>query len=155
MSTNCKLATTTTTAVLRQLYRSTCVSSHLQLTTGGFCWCKVLLPDANADGNQRIQAREKTMEFSLTVLFTLSPYHTHPFNGPFSGTTWVSRYQKAKPIWILLKQETVSGSAISWAICKSAPRSGKITMPAPRHSVFYRPDVLPATQPTTYDKTAN
>jgi len=28
--------------------------------------------------------------------------HTHPFNGPFSGTTQVSRYQKAKPIWILL-----------------------------------------------------
>ena len=29
----------------------------------------------------------------------------HPFNGPFSGTTWVSRYQKGKPIWILLKQK--------------------------------------------------
>ena len=22
--------------------------------------------------------------------------HTHPFNGPLSGTTWVSRYQKSK-----------------------------------------------------------
>ena len=22
--------------------------------------------------------------------------HTHPFNGPFSGTTWLSRYQKGK-----------------------------------------------------------
>ena len=22
--------------------------------------------------------------------------HTHPFNGPFSRTTWVSRYQKGK-----------------------------------------------------------
>jgi len=32
-----------------------------------------------------------------------------------------------KPIWILLKQETVSGSGISWAICKSAPRSRQIT----------------------------
>ena len=31
--------------------------------------------------------------------------------------------RKVKPIWILLKQETVSGSGISWAICKSAPRS--------------------------------
>ena len=30
--------------------------------------------------------------------------HTHPFNGPFSRTTRVSRYQKGKPIWILLKQ---------------------------------------------------
>ena len=28
--------------------------------------------------------------------------------------------RKVKPIWVLLKQETVSGSGISWAICKSA-----------------------------------
>ena len=62
--------------------------------------------------------------------------HTHPSNGPFSGTTRVSRYQKGKPIWILLKQETVSSSGISWAICKSAPYSRHITMPAPHHSVF-------------------
>ena len=44
--------------------------------------------------------------------------------------------RKVKPIWILLKQETVSGSGISWDICKSAPRSRQITMPAPHHSVF-------------------
>ena len=49
--------------------------------------------------------------------------HTHPFNGPLSGTTRVGPYQKVKTIWILLKQETVSGSGISWAICKSAPSS--------------------------------
>jgi len=74
--------------------------------------------------------------------------HTHPFNGPLSGTTRVSRYQKGKPIWTLLKQETVSGSGISWAICKSAPHSRQIITPAPHHSVFYRLDALPATQPT-------
>jgi len=56
--------------------------------------------------------------------------------------------RKVKPIWILLKQEIVCGSSISWAICKSAPSSRQITMPAPHHSVFYRPDALPATQPT-------
>ena len=63
--------------------------------------------------------------------------HTYTFNGPFSGTTQVSRYQKGKPIWILLKQETVSGSGIHWAICKSAPRSRQTTMPAPYHSQFF------------------
>jgi len=52
----------------------------------------------------------------------------------------VSRYQKGKPMWILLKQKSVSGSGISWALCKSAPRLRQITMPAPCHSVFYRPD---------------
>ena len=56
--------------------------------------------------------------------------------------------RKVKPIWVLLKQETVSGSGISWAICKSAPHSRQITTPAPCHSSFYRPDALPATQPT-------
>jgi len=62
--------------------------------------------------------------------------HTHPFNGPLSGTTRVSRYQKGKPILILLKQETVTGSGISWAICKSAPCSRETTTPALHHSVF-------------------
>jgi len=56
--------------------------------------------------------------------------------------------RKVKPIWILLEQETVSGSGIHWSICKSAPRSRQITTPAPHHSVFYTPDALPAAQPT-------
>jgi len=30
--------------------------------------------------------------------------------------------RKVKPIWILLEQETVSGSGISWATCKFAPQ---------------------------------
>ena len=57
-----------------------------------------------------------------SAILQLPTTHTHLFSGPFSRTTRVSRYQKGKPIWILLKQETVSGSGISWAMCKSAPR---------------------------------
>ena len=57
--------------------------------------------------------------------------------------------RKVKPIWILLKQETVSCSGISWAIWKSAPRSRQITTSAPHYSsFFYRPDALPVAQPT-------
>jgi len=56
--------------------------------------------------------------------------------------------RKVKPIWILLKQKTVSGNGISWAICKSATHSRQITTPVPHHSVFYRLDALPAAQPT-------
>jgi len=56
--------------------------------------------------------------------------------------------RKVKPIWILLKQETASGSGISWDICKSAPRSRQMTTTAPHRSVFYRPDAIPAAQPT-------
>ena len=45
---------------------------------------------------------------------------------------WAST-RKVKPVWILLKQETVSGSGISWAVCKPAPCSRQITTPAPHH----------------------
>ena len=60
---------------------------------------------------------------------------------------WAST-RKVKPIWILLKQETVSSSRIHWTICKSTPRSRQITTPAPHRWVFYRPDALPVAQPT-------
>jgi len=66
----------------------------------------------------------------------------------FPGLPGSAGTRKVEPIWILLKQETVSGSGISWAICKSVPRSRQITTPAPHHLVFYRPDALPAAQPT-------
>jgi len=55
----------------------------------------------------------------------------------------------------LLEQETVGGSGISWAICKSAPHPRQITTPASHHSVFYRPYALPATQPTASKQNTN
>jgi len=55
----------------------------------------------------------------------------------FLGLPGSASNKKVKPIWILLKQETVSGSGTSWAICKCAPCSRQITMPAPHHSVFF------------------
>ena len=55
--------------------------------------------------------------------------------------------RKVKPIWILLEQETVSGSGISWAICKSAPRSRQITMPTLHHSGFLQAG-CPSCRPT-------
>ena len=39
--------------------------------------------------------------------------HTHLFNGPFPGLPRWAGTRKVKPIWILLKQETVSGNGIS------------------------------------------
>jgi len=94
-------------------------------------------------------SKPQTVVWRTVHLILDTHTHTHPFNGPLSRTIQVSRYQKGKPIRILLTQETVSGTGISWAICKSAPLSREITTPTPHHSVFYRPDALPATQPTT------
>ena len=68
----------------------------------------------------------------LVSIQLLQKAHTHtPFNGPFSGTTRVSRYQNGKTNLDLLKQETVSGSGISWATCKSAPSSRQIKAGCP------------------------
>jgi len=74
--------------------------------------------------------------------------------GTLSGTTWVSWYQKGKTNQEgktnldLLEQEIVSGSGISWAIGKFAPCPRQIIMSESNHSVFYRPDALPAAKPT-------
>ena len=70
-----------------------------------------------------------------------------------SGTTRVSRYQKGKTKKVktnmdLLEQEIVSGSGICWAICIASLHlipDNHANIPP---SVFYRPDALPAAQPT-------
>jgi len=90
------------------------------------------------------------LHFRSACLIYLSLSNTHTYTHlmvlclglPVSAGT-----RKVKPIWILLKQQTVSGSGISWAICKSAHSSRQTTTPAPHHSVFYRLDALHATQP--------
>ena len=77
--------------------------------------------------------------------------HTHTHTHLTTLCPWLPKSastRKVKPIWILLKQETVSGSGISWAICKSAPRQTDNHTSTPPLKFFYRPDALLATQPT-------
>jgi len=67
--------------------------------------------------------------------------HIHPCYGPLHFVRDYPGEPVPEPIWILLKQETVSSNGISWAICKSAPcpreaRCRFASMPAPHHSVF-------------------
>jgi len=56
--------------------------------------------------------------------------------------------RKVKPIWILLKQETVSGSGISWAIYKSAPRSRHTHNHASTPPLNFLQDGCPSCRPT-------
>ena len=96
---------------------------------------------------------EMQWEFHLLINMiietTVHKNNNNHLTASFPGLPGCAGTRKVKPIWILLKQKTVSGSGISWAVCKSAPCSRQITMPAPHHSVFYRPDALPDAQPTT------
>ena len=77
--------------------------------------------------------------------------HTHTrLTARYPGLPGWAGTRKVKPIWILLKQETVSGSGcgISWTICKSEPCSRQITTPAPHHSVFLQAR-CPSCRPTS------
>jgi len=98
------------------------------------------------------------MVISTSVSNCYTHTHTHPLTALCPGLPGWAGTRKAKPIWILLKQDTVSGSGISWTVCKSAPRSRQISTPARHHSVLYRLYALPAAQPTVskhWRQTAN
>ena len=80
----------------------------------------------------------------------VTPTHTHThthLTALCPGLPGSAGTRKVKPVWILLKQETVSGSGISWAVCKSAPRSRQITMPAPPPLSFLQAG-CPSCRPT-------
>ena len=90
-------------------------------------------------------------------LTALTQTHTHTHNHFTALSDFVLDYpgeraperqnQEAKTNLDLLEQEIVSGSGISWAICKSAPWPRHITMQASHHSDFYRLNAIPTTQP--------
>ena len=84
-----------------------------------------------------------------TAAFSHTHTHTHPFNGPLSGTTQVSRYQKGKTN---LDFTEATDSEWQWhqlrnmQVCTSLKSDNHANTPP--LSFFYRPDALPATQPT-------
>jgi len=72
----------------------------------------------------------------------------HTFNGPLSGTTRVSRYQKGKT-----NLDFTEARVSEWQwhqlghmqVCTALQTDSHAST---HHSVFYRPDALPAAQPT-------
>jgi len=74
--------------------------------------------------------------------------HTHPFNGPFSGTTWVGRHQKGKT-----NRDFTEARDSKWQWHQLGHMQVCTLLQTDNHAstsplVFYRPDALPATQPT-------
>jgi len=82
------------------------------------------------------------------VITNIIIIHTHLFNGPLSRTTRVSRYQKGKT-----NLDFIGARDSEWQwhqlghmqVCTSFQTENHASTP-PHH--FYRPDALPATQPT-------
>jgi len=80
------------------------------------------------------------MHYEMQVLDT----HTHLFNGRFSSTTQVSRYQKGQTN---LNFTEARESEWQWhqQVCTSLQTDNHASTPP---LSFYRPDALPAAQPT-------
>jgi len=83
-------------------------------------------------------AKGRIFKTSLKLLGT----HTHPFNGLFSGTTQVSRYQKGKT-----NLDFTEAKDSEWQWHQLGHMQGCILLQTD-NSVFYRPDALHAAQPT-------
>ena len=120
-------------AVLKQLNQSRCrLGCGLRLTHGTMCLVGAWIPA----GDGALLAESPSPLWTHT--------HTRPFYGPFSGTIRVSRYQKGKTN---LDFTEARDSEWKWhqlghmQVCNSLQT-------APHRSVFYRPDALPAAQPT-------
>jgi len=93
------------------------------------------------------------------VEISISPYrlervwvyittHTHPFNGPLSGTTQVSWYQKGKtnPDFTEARDSEWQWHQLGHKkVCTSLQTDNHASTPP---LSFYRPDALPAAQPT-------
>ena len=83
----------------------------------------------------------------LVQLMVVTNRHTHPFNGPLSGTTRVSWYQKGKTN---LDFTEARDSEWQWhqlghmQVCTSLQTDIHASTPP---LIFYRPDALPAAQP--------
>ena len=85
--------------------------------------------------------------------YTHAHTRTHTFNGPFSGTSWVSQYQKGETN---LDFTEARDSEWQWhqlghmQVCTSLQTDTHASTPP---LVFYRPDALPAAQPTQHQTT--
>jgi len=102
----------------------------------------VVIEQGNAKVESCVSADRRLLIVSRVdqVTFCNVQNYTHPFNGLFSRTTWVSRYQKGKTTLDLNETRddgAVGCSGIRWTICKqSVPHSRQITTPIPHHSIF-------------------
>ena len=116
-------------------------SDRLQLTRKERVWPRTPDDDASVilsgETNGRTDSVNGEPETLSRPAYTSTCIYIHTrLTALFPGLPVWAGTRKVKSVWILLKQETVSGSGISRAVCKSAPRSRQITTPAPHHSVF-------------------
>jgi len=134
------------------LFTANCRRNVYLAVSTGICARKATLPRERILAYRRITVLGLCIQNSKSESLSSSIFvQKLPLPQPFySSLDFVRNYlgEPVKTNLDFLEQETVIGSAIIWAICKSAPRPRQITTPTPHHSVSYRPDVLLAAQQT-------
>jgi len=112
------------------------------------------LKDAHTEVKQICTTLRRYNKFRLHFLLwkyenTHTHTHTHPFNGPLSGATRVSRYQKGKT-----NLDFTEARDSEWHWNQLGHMQVCISLQTDNHAstsplrFFYRPDALPAAQPT-------
>jgi len=86
--------------------------------------------------------------FDTYVHCTYTHTHTHPFNGPLSGTTRVSRYQKGKTNLDFSEARDSEWQRLQLGHASLHLAADRQQCQYPTAQVFYRPDALPVAQPT-------
>jgi len=86
--------------------------------------------------------------FFIACIFNVRQTGSYPSNNLFSRTTWVSWHQKGKTS-LDFNEARDDGMEVASAglYANQLHGSRQTTMPAPRHSIFYRPDAVPDAQP--------
>ena len=83
-------------AAWKRLIETTNINVHVHVTGCGCYWLWIK-PGIVPSGGFSCECFGMLNTFILFKLFALALFtHTHTFNGPFSRTSWVSRYQKGK-----------------------------------------------------------
>ena len=108
-----------------------------------YIWYSKTVPASQTDSSSLVGTRRSCSEQPASATFSQSInllLLLHRFNGLFSRTTCVSRYQKSKTGLDLneARDDGVLGcGGISWTICNwAAPRSRQITTPTPHDSNY-------------------
>jgi len=135
-------------------------NAHLNTLTIFHCCCFISILNSSEKSSLCIAHYRIHYHFSMhqtmclcsvmteNGLHSSSHTHIHPFNGPFNGTTQVSRYQKGKTN---LDFTEAKDSEWQWhqlghmQVCTSLQTDNHASTPP---LSFYRPNALPAAQPT-------
>ena len=123
-----------------------CVLSYpRRCTFTYFLYCKVF--DSFSAGSDICDCTTFARDVSqLGYLNACTHTHTHTFNGPLSRITRVSRYQKGKTNLDFTEARDRQWHQLGhMQVCTSLQTDNHASTPP---LSFYRPDALPATQPT-------